>query len=335
MCEQLDNRALEALANALGAPDPHDPVYPLIAQIATDIAENVVLADLTAGVVPIPHHTRYVSPSWTIGSGPLPPGYFTTIAAAYASILAETPIPLDSDKYVIYLNVGHYAEDINAVSNVDLVAIDSAVTFDGAFNYSSGSGINAGAVGVNEVVNLVNIFFNGAITLTGNPAKSAALVQSVNMLDSFPTTLTDSGMGLNVKGSDLDGAWNISGAGAVVYILNSVADSTWSLSATLGATAYIFDTTYPADALSTDATSGIDRQYTSLFAVPIAAGANVIALAANYVNPTYIASVTLLSTGTGYFITAKTVSSVTVNNPGVAYTADILLTQPNDSMSSP
>lgn len=81
---------------------------------------------------------RYVALTW---STPPTTGYhFTTFADAYTSILTETPAPSSSDPYTIFVYPGFYSEVVNAVSNVNLVAL-GATRLD--LTWVVGQGVNA------------------------------------------------------------------------------------------------------------------------------------------------------------------------------------------------
>lgn len=325
---------LEQVANALGAADPHTPIYPLISQIAKDVAD----VQLSSAFVPLPRHTRYVSPSWALsGVVPLPAGYYTSIAAAYASILAETPVPLATDKYQIILNEGHYAETVFLVSNVNLIGTDKdGVFLDGPVAYHVGSGVNAAAFNLDEDTSIENLTMTngllGDVAVGKNPALLASL--RLDHVNCRATTLFRAGIQTTVKQSVLANGWNADGVGTTTLILNSACDGGWTFAATNGSNSYIFDTIYSPTALSTDATSGIDREYTYIPAAAVlAAPGGPIAIPVRYVNPIYFVTVTGLDTAApaSFAVGAKAVDSVVVS-ASAATTADILLTIPQEAL---
>jgi hypothetical protein len=334
MCEQLDEKALEALANALGAPDPHYPVYPLLTQIIANETENIIAADIAAGVfTPVPRHTAYVSPAWSTTS--LPAGYYTSIAAAYAAILAQTPVPLASDKYVIFLNAGHYSEAVPLISNVDLVGIDrDAVFLDGAVTWAVGVVQNSGAFALDETVSLSGVTITNGLAANGNTAKSAALLQLLRLqnVNVVAGAVLSGGLRTVIKNSTLSDAWLATGAGTTTIITGSAANDTFSYVASLGSNSYIFDTTYPSGSLSTDATSGIDRQYELIFTASIV-GTILVAIPVRYVNATYVPSP--VSTNqlipSAYGTGSYTVSTLSLGATAATPT-QILLTQPFDAL---
>jgi hypothetical protein len=328
MCEKLTN-PLEALANELGAADPHNPVYPLLTQLITQLTNN----QLPNAFVPLPRHTRYVSPEWKLSDVvPLPFGYHTSIEDALLSIRAETPVPLATDKYQVIVNPGRYSTVIFPVSNVDIVGTDrDSVILDGGVGWNIGSNNNAGAHNVDETITLSNLTLTVGMAANGNTTKNPSLLQTLRLenVNNLGEAIILAGSKAIVKNSYMSGPWIVSNATAI--ITGCVADSTWTLSATLGASAYIFDTTYTSNALSTDATSGIDRDVTGIEAV-LLTPTSIIGIPVRYVNATYLASIvstdsTVLSVGLG----PKAVDSVTVYSPGLS-TAEIVLTQRFDPL---
>lgn len=93
------------------------------------------------------HQIRYVSQEW---STPPTTGYhFTTVGAAQASILAETPVPNFADPYTIFIYPGIYTEVVNGISNINLVGLGADETRIG-FTWTAGAGSNAGSVNLQE-----------------------------------------------------------------------------------------------------------------------------------------------------------------------------------------
>lgn len=136
---------------------------------ATPQSDGTFVIGTTMLETPYPANVRFVSPSWT--EPVVPNVHYTTIAQAYASILAENPAPSDVTPYNILIYPGVYSEALTMVSNVYLIGTEKdAIRISGAMSWTQGAGVNAPLINNQEEVMIKNILMSGGLT-TNSTAK--------------------------------------------------------------------------------------------------------------------------------------------------------------------
>lgn len=129
-----------------------------------------------AGNQPVlPDRTLFVATSW---SGMTNPNvHFTTISDALIRAAAMSPTLVSPVGLIVF--PGRYPQALTLVSHANITGTSpSGVTIDGSVTYTPGVGVNAPVGADHEVVNLMALNINGAISYdaTGKSASTTAFV---------------------------------------------------------------------------------------------------------------------------------------------------------------
>lgn len=269
-CRELwDNCIRPEIAASLGAPVPETAeIYPLISQIAKDIA-SLAVADATtvieaganidvtgSGTLLDPYviegeanfepaHTKFVAKSW--GGVVDETIFFTTISEALAQIVLEDPTRNAENPWTVVIYPGTYAEDVILPSNVALVGVDAkSVTIAGQVIWNAGAAVNAALAAAREEATLRNLSLDGdlSVTTTAKTGASFSFFVADGLLQSTGSISTDmrpnvAGLAVDsyiVRDSEINAVGINHGVGGLVRYLDSdvSADELSSVAAALG-----------------------------------------------------------------------------------------------------
>lgn len=191
-CCKLD--CVEQVANALGASVPEADIFLLIQNMIDAAIAAIPATPVVVPLgIPFPENVRFVAESWSTPT--INPDFqFTTIDAAYASILAaEGGVPSSTEEYTIYIYPGNYTIPALLLSNIALVGVDrEGVILTGATAWNAGAGANAPLAALAETITLRDVTLNGSLVFDST-AKTAGTADLIIEQSSVTGALTFTG----------------------------------------------------------------------------------------------------------------------------------------------